>query len=834
VLFASANASIVAESCLFLRNRALSGGVFYMNDVLSMVRFLNSSFSFNVADLNGGAFFIDNFDYLNITRCRFLGNIAKAGGAFYIGNGNNLTLSSSYFANNSAIFDTIEDSCQSIAGAGGAMFITSSLDVLNRNELDLDNVYVSNSAEWFGGAISVLQPNYNISRLFRLGSFFENRAAYGSIFGSPVRFLEMKTKAFEVYQGSEFLISVRFSDEFNQSADMKSCVIQLNIELFNASDSGNQQLLHLTPREFASLEKLFDLDGFYELKTHLKFQQAVPTFPRAESFFNYSLWIEINQFSRTILSNRFNLTVRICPFGHALETHPTLIYKCTPCLAGAFANISEDSPTVCSKCPSGRYSFALSTECLPCEIGKFSSGEGQADNCVLCPPGTYSDANEQSFCQTCLEGTYMDQAGASFCKACPNFSTTLQSRSTEIQNCVCPSGRFGVIPSAEGCRVCPGYRGMKCEANSSIPFVERGFWRNSKESDGSLVYECIPKESCLATEFSRYTNCMEGYQGKRCGECSLNRFRSEKECAVCPQSWISWTIFLVLLGTFLGLYAFMIFGNSLNGSSESFPLRSILISIQSFGVLSRFVDSRSKSATLSTLLSIVDLSNINLEVFFAFDCFVENLGFWNSFTIKVVSLIFVFVFMLSIGYCVSRLKPQTKNLHSANALDKSIAAFLIALTTLYTYVLSTIFSAFRCFPQDDGTFTLLSSPSLDCYDSVWNKYIFVIVVGILIISAVPFILLFILVKNSNRRTNNQFYWRFGRLYEFYKPKYYYWEVIVLIRRTIFVSLVDLTNGWQKLERSFILIAFLVVEFTVDIAIQPHAKSNLPIFEIRTV
>jgi hypothetical protein len=56
----------------------------------------------------------------------------------------------------------------------------------------------------------------------------------------------------------------------------------------------------------------------------------------------------------------------------------------------------------------------------------------------------------------------------------------------------------------------------------------------------------------------------------------------------------------------------------------------------------------------------------------------------------------------------------------------------------------------------------------------------------------------------------------------------------MIRRTIFVALVDLTNSWQKLERAFVLITFLIFESFVDIICQPYADDHALIFELRTL
>jgi hypothetical protein len=92
-------------------------------------------------------------------------------------------------------------------------------------------------------------------------------------------------------------------------------------------------------------------------------------------------------------------------------------------------------------------------------------------------------------------------------------------------------------------------------------------------------------------------------------------------------------------------------------------------------------------------------------------------------------------------------------------------------------------------------------------------------------------------KKNDAMMSNNFQWTFGGIVNPYKPKFYYWEVVMLIRKTIYVSLVDLTNGLQKLERGFILVSFFTADLYLDFLVKPYHERNkesVPIFEIRTL
>jgi hypothetical protein len=159
---------------------------------------------------------------------------------------------------------------------------------------------------------------------------------------------------------------------------------------------------------------------------------------------------------------------------------------------------------------------------------------------------------------------------------------------------------------------------------------------------------------------------------------------------------------------------------------------------------------------------------------------------------------------------------------------------LSLLTALYVFVLSSVFTAFRCLPQDDGSFSLISSPSLDCYDSVWFDHFWIIFLSILIVFAVPTALSVILYKSRFQRYSNTFQWKFGTLISHYKPQFYYWEVVSLLFKTIFVCLVDLTNGWDKFERAFALILFFTVQMYLDAVLKPYQEMRIPVSEIRLI
>jgi hypothetical protein len=423
---------------------------------------------------------------------------------------------------------------------------------------------------------------------------------------------------------------------------------------------------------------------------------------------------------------------------------------------------------------------------------------------------------------------YNNLTGQSVCTSCPSEMITRFEGSSSLYNCVCPSGRYGAFGIGP-CRLCPEWKGIRCEVNSTVPFVLRGFWRSDARAD--LVQQCFPDFACPYEGFGRDSQCAEKFEGTRCGACAENYFKSGQDCVSCPAAWITWLILSICFIAFFSAFVWHLV-HPLNHSQRSrFHLRSILVSFQSLGVLSRFTEPSGQSSSLSLFLGILDLSNLNFDVFFSMDCVFLG-SFWAGFSFKIFSLYLSVGFMLGLGYFLSRFFKTGAS--QASYFDKSSSAVLIFASSLHTFGLSTAFSAFRCFPQEDGSYTLLSSPSMDCYDSLWYANSWAIVLGIASVFILPIFLSRVLYVNFGKTNHNIFHWRYGHLVNKYRQKYYYWEVVQLLWKTLFVCIVDLTNSWSKFERSFLLVVYFLLCICVESVVRAYDKNHLFIFEMRSV
>jgi hypothetical protein len=703
VIFLSQNSSFSSADSIFSLNRASYGGVI-CSTAYSFSNVLNSTFFENCADRFGGAVLAESLSEIMMNNCTFSGNIAESGGAVFTMVSTFLDLRNSILKFNQAV--SIAQSCTQLSGCGGALLVTN---MENSIIISQNNDFVSNFADRFGGALGFSISGsgmFNVSKLSDFGLFLSNSARfYGSNFASFFLRVEAKILDGLIYKGELFNLHVQFYDGFNQLAFPGSCTLHVIIEPRNYSET-----------RFAVEPSSFDLSSFsgkgnqteLVLSLALFYRKALLSFPSVIDTFDYQIKILVNDISSNIVRFR----VQSCRPGFALEADPVLFYKCVPCLSGAFLNVSDTSNIVCSKCPLGKYSPALSNLCIQCEEGRFASDLGGSDSCALCPLGTYATAKSQSSCFSCPIGKFSNQSGAQICSFCPFDSITFSEKSENLESCICPPGSFG-NPREKECLTCPKFKGLRCEANSTIPFVHSGYWRLSDTV--SIAQQCIPLQACMESGFQKNTPCASGYESKRCGKCVVGKFKSVDICNDCPRAWVIALILCVLILASLGISIYLIFFS--NGFYGRASLRPILVAIQSLGVLSRFFSKDSYGGnSLSRLLSFLDLSNFNFEFIFGIDC-VFRIGYWSLFSMKILMLVIIPGAFLGTVYALEKYRciKQKNDLAKVkfSIFDRCISIMVMLTSTFYTYVLSLVLSAFRCYPQEDNSYTLLSSPSLD-------------------------------------------------------------------------------------------------------------------------
>jgi hypothetical protein len=159
-------------------------------------------------------------------------------------------------------------------------------------------------------------------------------------------------------------------------------------------------------------------------------------------------------------------------------------------------------------------------------------------------------------------------------------------------------------------------------------------------------------------------------------------------------------------------------------------------------------------------------------------------------------------------------------------VERAVSLYVQGMVGLTTYVVMVGFAPFRCYRQVDGVYSLVPSSNLNCFDEKWYSNIFTILLGILEIVLIPLVLGLIFKAHSKHSIqDNKFIWKFGMLAENYVDEYYWWELANLLKKLVFVMVVDLSNNYDKRVRVFMAEIVLVGWIFIEYACQPRKKES---------
>eukprot|EP01113_Clastostelium_recurvatum_P037334 TRINITY_DN5443_c0_g1_i3.p1 TRINITY_DN5443_c0_g1~~TRINITY_DN5443_c0_g1_i3.p1 ORF type:complete len:1414 (+),score=240.24 TRINITY_DN5443_c0_g1_i3:143-4384(+) len=193
---------------------------------------------------------------------------------------------------------------------------------------------------------------------------------------------------------------------------------------------------------------------------------------------------------------------------------------------------------------------------------------------------------------------------------------------------------------------------------------------------------------------------------------------------------------------------------------------------------------------------------------------------------------------------------------------KSVNVFLTLLSVLYVYMCRSTFQIFDCTKQGDGSRSLDAENWYVCYDDKWSRELLPIGLWgmIFYVAGIPALLLgtlyfghrrhyYLLLddddddnnnnnskKNDDRNSSDDnydaflFQQRFGVLFCKYKPKYWWWEGIILLRKVAIVAGIIFFTRFVLLQMVFTYISLLAA-LILESNIRPYKFTPDNILEI---
>jgi hypothetical protein len=474
------------------------------------------------------------------------------------------------------------------------------------------------------------------------------------------------------------------------------------------------------------------------------------------------------------------------------------------CLQQHTTNAAQNCTTV------GQYLNTVTGNCTNCPMGKYYPFSDVTSNdtsvitvtltsCKDCTAGTYSSQVAQVYCFGCSEGNY-SFAGASSCTPCPANSTSGFAASS-YASCYCKDGFYGQAWKNSSCKPCPKSDGLYCPFNVSYVHVSEGYYW--KPDMGDQVYQCFPTWACVESSGASGTECAEFYSGVRCGDCIQGvSYRSNYECKKCPsKAAIAFTVIAVLL-----LFLFICYRFSRSMGSIPVDVKLVFMTLQMIVLYPSFFTGWPNN--LNNLFRVISfivrlvvvfnlahhlLKNFNIELFSP-ECGVK-IDFWGKYVLKMMIPLMVLATIVPFSAVMAAMsgRKQKGFEFKQYLFSQGVPLLILFVITMYAFLVSAAVSPFKCNYGTDNT--LYDDPSKICFSAEWNsKLPMVIFFMIVYIIALPGTLVYMLWKNRETVNSEKFKNTFGSITRMYKEEMYWWELIQVLKRTLFAG----TNAFLRM------------------------------------
>jgi len=210
--------------------------------------------------------------------------------------------------------------------------------------------------------------------------------------------------------------------------------------------------------------------------------------------------------------------------------------------------------------------------------------------------------------------------------------------------------------------------------------------------------------------------------------------------------------------------------------------------------------------------------------------------FWASFGVQSQFGLMTGAYIVLAGFAIHSFRSHFnadyyRKVFMQMPMERASSLFLYFVLSFYTAIIAQVMTPFNCFKQTDGTYTLVSYPSLNCFDSIWNSNLGLIVFSLIQTLAIPsyFVYIFWQNRNSEDRKKPSFLARYGLLTSPYNDDFYWWELVIVAKKTLFVVIIVADAGRNVYLRSFLLILLLVAMSVAEGYLRPHKGGTFTLF-----
>lgn len=484
-----------------------------------------------------------------------------------------------------------------------------------------------------------------------------------------------------------------------------------------------------------------------------------------------------------------------------------------------------------SICDAGTYYSG--GDCLPCDDG-YVSDDG-ATECKACEPGTYEV--DKVKCVLCESDEYQPDYAKTKCKSCPDNSRFLEESGDETipfiprqgaenkTQCKCTEGYYSPADEDEGevCLECP--IGGTCvgtgDSATIVPQPVAGYYARS--SNPEVFLECLTPFACPGGGIEV---CGEGYEGDLCSDCMDGYFMRTGICNLCEPGHRVASVIAALMFVIIAVTLHYIANIDRSGSlmrsttAAAAEVQSTILFLQIFNLF--LVIRVNWPSAIRQLMQWFSWVNIDLSVL-SLEC-TYPIDYTTGWRLKVLfpylfGLFYVAYTIVAWPYLLFYKFREDLGLARRECvvfIYKSINATFLISSILYISTVKTLFEPFACTRQPDGTLTMPLYPALECGSEQYLTEIMPTAYVTLFTIAIGYPVLLALVFASGYDTMSEAVFISTQIVRApYKKKYYFWEVVDLLRKLILAIVLNfannLTTGAQLAGLSIVIIVALILQ-----------------------
>lgn len=457
---------------------------------------------------------------------------------------------------------------------------------------------------------------------------------------------------------------------------------------------------------------------------------------------------------------------------------------------------------VCVPCEAGNYIDVVSQKCLPCSPGSFTARAGQT-SCTLC--ADLPDAHRR----------YQNASGATSCELCPdNTLRFLTDPATSINECHCADGFYQSDrkPNGAACDRC--MEGAVCngaEDRTNVdPYPEEGYWGQKDYPHEFLECE-LGVKACLG---GKNFSCAPGTFGTMCSECEVGyfslydtglRYKSrrmymkppagERACSKCADGGVQWSYTLLVS---LGIFSVWFILNEIPYEVLNVSLEFMQIS----DIIGKFnLDWPVYMASVWQVIS--QIVNFDPDIVVMWQChypawryqagvlLLMALPFFKTGIFLIYHLMKRFALhLVKIGR-ISRFPfgLATNQKQVDEAPDALLGEFISFNHILYLALAERAFDVFSTTPRPDGREFVEEAPWITTGTPIYNRVLILCsFMTVIYVVGMPILVAWVIYNGRQKRVFNtrKYLNRYGWLYHRYNATFYYWELVIILRRITLV------------------------------------------------